>query len=96
MPTTSELILALFVDDDIVLRPADILRRTGRKTESVRTQLKRLVAAGKLFHIAHSQYARSPNATPIAVGKPSYVAELESRIAVLERQMAAMANHWIP
>lgn len=86
--TCAKAILSLFSADDIVMRPSEIIRRTGRKEDSVRTQLTRLVAARKLFHIGHSQYARCEATLPIARMRADRVAALERRVDELESELS--------
>lgn len=75
--------MQLFIADDVVLRPSEIIRRTKRSQFSVFKELGRLVKRGQLFRIAHSQYTRSATTTPIAKMR-------NDRIATLERQVEEM------
>lgn len=85
--TTGQRILSLFNADSVVLRPSEIIRRTKRGAYSVRAELKRLVSRGRLFHIAHSQYARIADAKPIEAMRAGHLAALERRVAALEAEI---------
>lgn len=61
---TPAAIMALFTDDDVVLRPAEIISRLGRGESPVRKALTRLVRDGSLHRVATCQYARVATAKP--------------------------------
>ena len=86
--TTRYRILELFYTPDLVLRPSEIIRRTGLKAETVRTMLKRMVHEKQLYHLRHSQYARSASAPPLTYSRDvleTRVRALEARITELEQ-----------
>jgi hypothetical protein len=85
---TADAIMLLFKADDVVLRPSEVVRRTGKGLHSVVKELSRLVVAGKLFHIAHSQYARCATTKPIAAMRSDRIGALERRVEQLERLMS--------
>lgn len=94
--TTPERIMQLFVADDIVLRPSEIMRRTGRGEESVRASLQRLVNRGRLFHLAHSQYARVATAKTLDRVRADRIGRLEGRLAELEEKLANLWAQVLP
>lgn len=83
--TIADRILALFVSDDTVLRPSEIIRRTSANEDSIYKTLGRLVKRGRLFNIAHSQYARVATAVPVTSVKVQRIVELDRRVTELEQ-----------
>jgi hypothetical protein len=92
--TTRDAILALFTSDDVVLRPSEIIRRTRLGTYAVRQTLKRLAKKGQLFHIGHSQYARSATTPPLRMLRSGDAKELSRRLADVEARIAKLEERW--
>lgn len=93
---TADAILALFNADDVILRPSEIIRRTGRKPEAVRKALKLLVNAGRLFHISHSQYACRADARPIEQMRSGQMGEILRALARIEERLANLEGQVLP